>query len=606
MIPNYFAARAQPDGSTSVAAKLFHATAIQQLGKRVSQLVPFAPQIKTRLNGAGVTGIWLPQKPGICLSESFPTRYDNSPCGIYVMVACGNSENEPVDIRFTFGDRFWQDTYKKKRGRESVTVCLEKEKLVKVRELLKEQSTKAYKSLLQELPEELRQRLRPFAFPADKGTTSPFDPCRVIGFTYSEACATDTDSTFNQVLKLFLNFYHDNITAAFKQQVQEAWDSEHEVKTDQQAGGKMHQEGERRDTYNPLMKSPNIILYGPPGTGKTYATVSVAAQLIDPATSLETTWDGLVKVATTEKEQQRNTKRGSFAAALGKRIHFITFHQSYSYEDFIGGLRPNVNADDLKFEWQPGIFLRACAAAFKQAQSTNTLNEQLRPGEAFRDDVDEFLRFCNTAKLDSYKEPEGITYPPVILVIDEINRANMSRVFGELITLLEEDKRLGGKEQLLVQLPNRADCKFGVPKNLIIIGTMNTADKSLALLDLALRRRFEFHRLDPNPEKVTNEKLKKFLTDLNKAIAKERKSLDYGIGHAYFMREGVTNENVDAVLTDILQRKIVPLLQEYFGGDDTKVIKILAGAGVDLVTEPKDEKNERNQWIKVPVECKPK
>ena len=360
------------------------------------------------------------------------------------------------------------------------------------------------------------------------------------------------------------------------------------------------------------MKSPNVILYGPPGTGKTYATVSIAAQLLLPE-SASKSWSDLLENDKVEREERQK----QFSDELGRRIHLITFHQSYSYEDFIGGLRPVIpkkataspdatliaseksGGGNLQFDWTSGIFLRACAAAYKVAKKGD---EAAKEGDA----VEEFLNFCGEAGLDSFNK---LAYKDlaVVLVIDEINRANMSRVFGELITLLEEDKRLGGKEQLLVQLPNRSDCKFGVPKNLIIIGTMNTADKSLALLDLALRRRFEFHRLDPKPDpNVANLRLRTFLTKLNTAIAKERKSLDYGIGHAYFMRSDITADltepQIQNVLTDILQRKIVPLLQEYFGGDDTKVIKILAGAGVDLVTEPKDEKNERKQWIKVPVE----
>jgi 5-methylcytosine-specific restriction protein B len=298
-----------------------------------------------------------------------------------------------------------------------------------------------------------------------------------------------------------------------------------------------------------------------------------------------------------EGPDSRKDRRDLFGKALGKRIRFVTFHQSYSYEDFIGGLRPEVGAETLRFKWAPGIFLRACAAAWRASESADWNNDV---GD---DDAESFLQACRSQQEASEEErpfQSDREYPPVILVIDEINRANMSRVFGELITLLEDDKRLGGKEQLIVQLPNRPDCKFGVPKNLIIIGTMNTADKSLALLDLALRRRFEFHRLDPDPGKVENEALREFMIALNKAIAKERKSLDYGVGHAYFMRGDIKPENLNDVLTDILQRKIVPLLQEYFGGDDAKVIKVLRAANVDLETE--NLGTDRDLLIKMPIE----
>ncbi len=339
--------------------------------------------------------------------------------------------------------------------------------------------------------------------------------------------------------------------------------------------------------------APNVIVYGPPGTGKTYATVSVAAKLTAPEPIEEQAWDKLVTKAREEPDDARATRRGDFDVRLGTLIHFITFHQSYSYEDFIGGLRPQ-NEKQLQFTWVPGIFLHACAAAYELAKDGK-----------IEGNVEQFLDYCTNPRRTRFDQLRNQS-KGVVLVIDEINRANMSRVFGELITLLEEDKRLGGKEQLVVQLPNRPDRKFGVPKNLIIIGTMNTADKSLALLDLALRRRFEFHRLEPIPGKIEDLRLRNFLTALNKAIAKERKSLDYGIGHAYFMRKDITlnmpYQDSKTVLTDILRRKIVPLLQEYSGGDDLKVINILTAAGVDLNYEPEDEADVRKRWIKIPIE----
>lgn len=352
------------------------------------------------------------------------------------------------------------------------------------------------------------------------------------------------------------------------------------------------------------MKTPNVILYGPPGTGKTYATVSVAAQLLltDAASK---SWGALIENG--EADDTRKKRREEFYKQLGKRIHFITFHQSYSYEDFIGGLRPDLKEDtkDLKFEWQPGVFLRACAAAFKVAQTHNhALKKTPAEGEKFKDDVDEFLKFCGTAELASYKEPEGKTYPSVVLVIDEINRANMSRVFGELITLLEEDKRLGGDEQLIVQLPNNPDYKFGVPKNLIIIGTMNTADKSLALLDLALRRRFEFVRLDPispiempldrRVEGVGN--LWEILKKLNNELAARKKSTDFAVGHAYLLN--VTDK---FTFESALDRKIVPLLEEYFGGNHEVVLEVLKDAGIPIGEKEIKSKDRKFRCIIRPV-----
>jgi len=120
-----------------------------------------------------------------------------------------------------------------------------------------------------------------------------------------------------------------------------------------------------------------------------------------------------------------------------------------------------------------------------------------------------------------------------VLIIDEINRANISKVFGELITLLEEDKRISGKNELRITLPN-GEKEFGVPPNLFIIGTMNTADKSIALIDIALRRRFEFIGQFPDYTRLEeNEGL--LLKKINQAIFSRKKSADYLIGHAYFM-----------------------------------------------------------------------
>jgi 5-methylcytosine-specific restriction protein B len=348
-----------------------------------------------------------------------------------------------------------------------------------------------------------------------------------------------------------------------------------------------------------MSKSPNVILYGPPGTGKTYATVSVAAQLLE-ADAANKSWDSLLR---NDDPNARAARQRDFTKNLGARIHFITFHQSYSYEDFIGGLRPELTSDSLKFKWQPGIFLRACAAAFKEGKKANPA-WMSAGGNPSQDDVEQFLEFCTTAELDSYKEPEGTTYPPVVLVIDEINRANMSRVFGELITLLEEDKRLGGKEQLIVQLPNRPDCKFGVPKNLIMIGTMNTADKSLALLDLALRRRFEFHRLDPiDPIEKTMKRhvegvgnLWEILEQLNNELAASKKSTDFAVGHAYLL-----NVNDKPSFESVLDRKIVPLLEEYFGGNHETVLNLLKDAGIPISEKVIASKDRRFRCIVRPV-----
>ena len=202
---------------------------------------------------------------------------------------------------------------------------------------------------------------------------------------------------------------------------------------------------------------------------------------------------------------------------------------------------------------------------------------------------------------------------PYILIIDEINRGDVSKIFGELITLIEEDKRIGNKYQMKITLPYSKE-SFGVPNNLYIIGTMNTADRSIALLDTALRRRFDFEEMPPNeklllndgdekkPKTVNGINLYNVLTNINNNIVDEKiGGLDknYKIGHAFFINvDKGTPEEQESKLKRAFLNKIYPLLEEYFYDDEDKIAKV-------LYCEDKEGKNlleniyEGDNWVKI-------
>lgn len=296
---------------------------------------------------------------------------------------------------------------------------------------------------------------------------------------------------------------------------------------------------DKREKNFPL----NQILYGPPGTGKTYHTIIKALSILE-----NQDYEKAIEEKKITYEELKN--RFDTYRKVGQ-IEFITFHQSYSYEDFVEGIKPNIEwgnaSNELSYIGQDGIFKDICMRAKKLIKQSYSLTKKNNVGNA----------------------------KPYVLIIDEINRGDVSKIFGELITLIEEDKRLGNEHALTVTLPYSKE-KFGVPKNLYIIGTMNTADRSIALLDTALRRRFAFEEMMPKPELLRTEledindiNLQDLLTQINTRIT-ENFDKDHQIGHAYFI-----NINNKRELTAAYKNKLLPLLNEYFYNDADSVAKIL-------------------------------
>ena len=270
----------------------------------------------------------------------------------------------------------------------------------------------------------------------------------------------------------------------------------------------------------------NVIYYGPPGTGKTF-------------------------------ELQRLLSAEYTDAEYGECYEFVTFHQSYGYEEFVEGLRPVITKRGKK----------RAADIETPAASNGEVRYEIKPGA--------FLRLCKRARENPSKQ--------YAMVIDEINRGNISKIFGELITLVEVDKREGAKYPVSVSLPYSGEI-FSMPSNVDVIGTMNTADRSLALVDTALRRRFEFIESMPKPSVLAGTivphngvdiNIEQMLTMLNKRI-EALYDRDHTVGHAYFTRiKDMANADRFNELKVVFRNRIIPLLEEYFFEDWQKIRLVL-------------------------------
>jgi len=393
------------------------------------------------------------------------------------------------------------------------------------------------------------------------------------------------------------------------------------------------------EANKPMTTSPlNQILFGPPGTGKTYTTIEAALQIVDPAF--------LVNNPPPSREALK--QRFDELSATGQ-IRFITFHQSFSYEDFVEGLRASSENGSILYSVEPGIFKALC----RDAQENITVSENpfskaisllqekceaaparlkaaTKSGKEFEFDYDGGLTFkvfpLNSASenpkyfaniehvrklystgdgsniynkayveglLKFLKAECGLPDKPTgqdqkdkqknyVLIIDEINRGNISKIFGELITLIEESKRISKEEELRVQLPYSKE-SFGVPSNVYLIGTMNTADRSLAGLDIALRRRFTFEEMPPKPELLDDINVfdmdEEYAVNIGLTLSKMNERIevlldrDHCLGHAYFMP--LKNDKSMEKLAFIFRQQILPLLEEYFFEDWERIAWVL-------------------------------
>lgn len=296
----------------------------------------------------------------------------------------------------------------------------------------------------------------------------------------------------------------------------------------------------------------NMILYGPPGTGKTYSTAIYAVAICDNKNVEEL------------KKNYADVMERYNALLKEGRVKFVTFHQSYGYEEFIEGIKPVLNDQNgIGYTIEDGAFKAFCKDATK-VEGENSHNK-------VADD--------NAIDVSMEQQDKELPNKNYVFVIDEINRGNISKIFGELITLIEDTKRAGMAEARTAVLPYSGDL-FSVPSNIYILGTMNTADRSISLMDTALRRRFQFIEMMPDVtilEKIGANRVGDLDVALMLKTINERITYLYDrehtIGHAFFTKLAKT-PSIDT-LRSIFEKSVIPLLQEYFYEDYQKIQFVL-------------------------------
>jgi len=366
-----------------------------------------------------------------------------------------------------------------------------------------------------------------------------------------------------------------------------------------------------------LEEKKQIILQGAPGTGKTYTTAEIALRVIENNQG--------------DYSKRKEVVERYRKAVKEDQIVFTTFHQSLDYEEFIEGIKPISGDNEITYDVVPGLFKKVCTdayfkdtfielenaiEAFKEKCTdpeekiiletkekgrftveyrggitfrVRSLQSQAREGQDFPASIKNIERLYKGETKGMYNKTyvwgilnhlkkeyniqkyttDNSSEKKYVLIIDEINRGNISKIFGELITLLEADKRLGAENEITCRLPYSPDEEFGVPDNLYIIGTMNTTDRSLGHIDYAVRRRFGFVTLESDIEKVkgfySDEELKdkavvlyeKVKELIENNISPEFQEKDIMVGHSYFMAKS------ESELQMKLDYEIKPLLEEY-------------------------------------------